>query len=99
MGKIEGLVLKIALGVFAATNFVVCIITTNLRVLIPLNILVAIIFIAVFRFIASNISGLSRELGISRQAAGKLVGDYFAYYKNVERISIDEYLKRTSQVE
>ena len=65
MGKIEGLVLKIALGVFAATNFVVCIITTNLRVLIPLNILVAIIFIAVFRFIASNISGLSRELGIS----------------------------------
>ena len=99
MGKIEGLVLKIALGVFAATNFVVCIITTNLRVLIPLNILVAIIFIAVFRFIASNISGLSRELGISRQAAGKLVGDYFAYYKNVERTSIDEYLKRTSQVE
>ena len=97
MGKIESLILKIALGVFAATNFAVCIITTNLRVLIPMNILVAIIFIAVFRLIASNISGLSRDLGISRQEAGKLVGDYFAYYKNVERISIDEYLKRTSQ--
>jgi len=85
--------------VCAATNFVVCIITTDLRVLIPLNILVAVIFIAVYCFIASNISGLSRDLGISRREAGKLVGDYFAYYKNVERISIDEYLKRTSQAE
>ena len=99
MGKIEGLILKIALGVFVATNFVVCIITTDLRVLIPLNILVAVIFIAVYCFIASNISGLSRDLGISRREAGKLVGDYFSYYKNVERISIDEYLKRTSQAE
>jgi len=96
MGRIESLILKIALGVFAATNFVVCIITTDLRVLIPLNILVAVIFIAVYCFIASNISGLSRDLGISRREAGKLVGDYFAYYKNVERISIDEYLKRMS---
>jgi hypothetical protein len=96
MGKIEGLILKIALGVFAATNFIICIITTDLRVLIPLNILVAVIFIAVYCFIASNISGLSRDLGISRREAGKLVGDYFAYYKNVERISIDEYLKRMS---
>jgi hypothetical protein len=94
MGRIESLILKIALGVFAATNFVVCIITTDLRVLIPLNILVAVIFIAIYCFIASNISGLSRDLGISRREAGKLVGDYFAYYKNVERISIDEYLKR-----
>ena len=97
MGKIEGLILKIALGVFAAANFVVCIITIDLRVLIPLNILVAVIFIAVYCFIASNISGLSRDLGISRREASKLVGDYFAYYKNVERISIDEYLKKTSQ--
>ena len=96
MGKIEGLILKIALGAFAATNFVICIITTDLRVLIPLNLLVAVIFIAVYCFIASNISGLSRDLGISRREAGKLVGDYFAYYKNVERISIDEYLKRMS---
>ncbi len=99
MGKIEGLILKIALGVFAATNFVACIITIDLRVLIPLNILVAVIFIVVYCFIASNISGLSRDLGISRREAGKLVGDYFSYYKNVERISIDEYLKRTSQAE
>jgi hypothetical protein len=86
------------LGVLAATNFVVCIITTDLRVLIPLNLLVAVIFISIFRVIASNISGLSRDLGISRRAAGKLVGDYFAYYKNVERISIDEYLKRTPTI-
>ena len=98
MGKIEGMILKIALGVFAATNFVTCIITTDFRVLVPLNILVAIIFFSVFRFIASNISGLSRDLGISRREAGKLVGDYFAYYKNVEKISIDEYLKKSPTI-
>lgn len=94
MGNFNALVLKIALGTFAATNFVACIITTDLKVLIPLNLFVAIICFGIYFFIASNISGLARDLGISKKVASKLVGEYFFYYKNVERISIDEYLKK-----
>jgi hypothetical protein len=96
MGKLNSLILKIVLGAFAATNFVACIITTDLKVLAPLNLLVAIVCLGIYLFIDSNISSLSRDLGISKKEAGKLVGEYFVYYKNVEKISIDEYLKRSS---
>jgi hypothetical protein len=96
MGKINRLILKIVLGIFVATNFVACIVTTDLRILGPLNLLLAVVCFGVFRLIDRNVSGLSRDLGISREAARVLIGDYFAYYKNVEKISIDEYLKRSS---
>lgn len=95
MGKIDGLILKISLGVFAATNFVTCIITTDFKVLVPVNFVVAVVCFGIFLFMESKISGLSSDLGISKRDARKLVGDYFDYYKNVERISIDEYLDRS----
>jgi hypothetical protein len=93
MGKIECLVLKIILGIFAAANLFTCIFTTDFVVLVTLNVLLAAGCLGVFLFVQRNISGLSKDLGISRKEANKLVGDYFAYYKNVEKISIDEYLK------
>lgn len=96
MGKINRLILKIVLGIFAATNFIACIMTTDYRVLLPLNILLAVVCFGAFRYIDANVSGLSKDLGISREDARVLIGDYFAYYKNVEKISIDEYLKRSS---
>jgi hypothetical protein len=95
MGNINGLILKIFLGVFAAINFAACIITTDFKVLVPLNLVVAIICFGIYLFIESNISGLAKDLGISKKDASKLVGEYFVYYKNVERIPIDEYLKRS----
>lgn len=95
MDKINYLILKIILGIFAATNFVACIITTDFKVLFILNCLVAVACFSIFFFIDSNISGLSRDLGISKKDASKLVGKYFVYYKNVEKITIDEYLKRS----
>jgi hypothetical protein len=96
MGKIDGLILKISLGIFAATNLAACIVTTDPKVLIPLNVVVALICFGMFLFVESRVSGLSRELGISKKQARKLVGDYFDYYKNVERITIDEYLERSA---
>lgn len=93
MGGIGGLILKISLGVFAATNIVTCIITTDIRVLAVLNILVAAICLGTYLFMESKFSGLAMDLGISKNEARKLVGDYFVYYKNVERITIDEYLE------
>ena len=98
MGKIEGLVLKIFLGFFAATNFVACIITTDLKVLIPLNVLLAAVCFGLFLFMESVVSGLSRDFAISKKDARKLVGEYFRYYKNIERIPIDEYLERSLHV-
>lgn len=95
MGKINYLILKIILGIFVATNFAACIITTDFKVLFILNCLVAVVCFSIFFLIQSNISGLSRDLGISKKEASKLVGEYFVYYKNVERIPIDEYLKRS----
>jgi hypothetical protein len=94
MSKIGFLIVKICLGIFAATNFAACIVTTEARVLIPLNCVVAVICCGIFLFMESKVAGLARDLGITRAAARKLVGDYFDYYKNVERVSIDEYLEK-----
>jgi hypothetical protein len=96
MGKIDCLILKICLGIIAATNFVACIITTDIKVLIPLNIVVVVICFSIFLFMESKYSGLAADLGISKKEARKLISDYFNYYKNVERISIYEYFDRTS---
>ena len=97
MGKIDGLILKIALGAFAATNCVACIFTTAAEVLVPLNLLVALACIALFLFVRSIVAGIARDLGISRGEAGRVVGSYFSYYRNVERVSLDEYLRRTAR--
>lgn len=95
MRTIDGLLLKISLGLFAAINLFTCIITTDFQVLVPLNIFVAVVCICIFLFIQTKFSALATELGISKDAARKLVGDYFIYYKNVERITIDEYLEKS----
>jgi hypothetical protein len=94
MGNLNGLIVKIVLGMLVATNFIACIITTDLKVLLILNLFVAVVCLGIVLFIGVNISRLARDLGISKGDAGKLVGEYFTYYKNVERIPIDEYLKK-----
>ena len=94
MSKLAGLLVKICLGMFAAVNFAACIVTTEARVLIPLNCVVALLCLGIVLFMESKVAGLARDLGLTRSVARKLIGDYFAYYKNVERISIDEYLER-----
>jgi hypothetical protein len=94
MGKMDWLIMKIFLGIFAATNFVACIITTDAKVLVPLNILVAAICLCIFLFLESKFSGIAMDLGISKKDARKLVREYFDYYKNVERISIYEYFEK-----
>ena len=99
MGKFNCLVLKIILGIFAATNFVSCIITTDFQVLVTVNIVVAVVCSGIFLFIESKFSALAIDLAISKKAARKLVGDYFVYYKNVERVTIDEYLEILSGLE
>ena len=99
MGKINGLIIKISLGIYAATNFVTCIITTDMRVLIPLNILVTVGCLCIFLIIESKFSSLAIDLNITKDAARKLVGDYFIYYKNVGKITIDEYLELSSTLE
>jgi DNA polymerase I-like protein with 3'-5' exonuclease and polymerase domains len=43
----------------------------------------------------SKFSGLAIDLGISKKSARRLVREYFDYYKNVERISIYEYVDRS----
>jgi len=91
----DRLILKICLGLFAVTNFVACIISTDLKVLIPLNILVAVVCLCIFLFMESKFSGLAEDLGISKKEARKLVREYFNYYKNVERISVYEYYDRS----
>lgn len=95
MRSIDGLLLKIAVGAFATVNLFTCIITTKVQVLVPLNILVAVGCIGIYLYIESKYSSLATELGISKNAARMLVSDYFNYYKNVERISIDEYLEKS----
>jgi hypothetical protein len=97
MGKLDWLILKICLGMFAVANFIICIITTDPKVLIPLNLVVALLCLGIVLFMESKVSGLSKDFGIPKRTARKLIGDYFAYYKNVERITIDEYLERASQ--
>jgi hypothetical protein len=97
MGKLDGLVLKISLGIFAVVNFVACIITTDPKVLVPLNVLAAAICGGMFLFMEGKVAGLARDLGISKKAARRLIGEYFDYYKNVERVSIDDYLDRSSR--
>jgi len=99
MRTIDGLLLKIGLGLFAAINLFTCIITTDVRVLVSLNIFVAVICFCIFFFIQAKFSALATDLGISKAAARKLVGDYFIYYKNVERITIDEYLEKSINME
>lgn len=91
MGKVGSLVLKISLGIFAATNFLVLMITTDVKVLVIANIAVAIICISIFALIEARIATLSTDFGISKNAARELAGAYFVYYKNVEKISIDEF--------
>jgi len=91
----DRLILKICVGMFAATNFVACIISTELKVLIPLNILVAVVCLCIFLFMESKFSGLAMDLGISKKDARKLVREYFNYYKNVERVSVYEYFDRS----
>ena len=95
MEKMNCLILKICLGIFAVTNFVACIVTTDFKVLVPLNMLAAVICLGIFFFMESKFSGLAMDLGISKKDARKLVGEYFNYYKNVERISIYEYFDRS----
>jgi hypothetical protein len=95
MEKMDRLILKICVGMFAATNFVACIISTELKVLIPLNILVAVVCLCIFLFMESKFSGLAMDLGISKKDARKLVREYFNYYKNVERVSVYEYFDRS----
>lgn len=98
MGKVGSLILKIFLGVLLATNFVVCIITTEPLVLVVVNAIVVVLCLGIFGFMASIVARLSREEGISRAAASNLIGAYFAHYKNVEKISLDEYLALTRRV-
>ena len=97
MGTIHRLILKVVLGAFAAANLLTCIVTTDATVLIVLNVVVAALCAGIVLLVRSHVSGLSRELGISRGDAGRLTGDYFAYCRNVERISIDEYLARSAR--
>ena len=94
MAKIDRLIIKISLGMWVVANLVVCIVTTDLRVLVPVNILVALLCFGLFLFMQAKCSGLAADLGISKQDARKLIADYFDYYKNVERISIYEYVDR-----
>jgi len=91
----DRLILKVCLGVFAVSNFVACIISTELKVLLPLNILVAVVCLCIFLFMESKFSGLAMDLGISKKDARKLVREYFNYYKNVERVSVYEYFERS----
>lgn len=99
MGKLGWLMLKICLGIVVAANFVFLIVTTDLRVLIVLNVAVALVCFGIFAFMESKVSGLAKDLGISKGAARKLIGDYFAYYKNVERIPIDDYLEKAARAQ
>ena len=96
MEKFNGLIWKIILGIFAATNFVACIITTDFQALVTVNVVVAVGCFGIILFMESKFSALAADLAISKKAARKLVGDYFIYYKNVERITIDEYLETLS---
>jgi hypothetical protein len=89
------LILKIFLGIFAATNLVTCIITTDFKILVTINILAAVLCLCIFLFMESKFSGLAIDLGISKKEARKLVREYFNYYKNVERISIYEYFDKS----
>ena len=91
----DSVVWKICLGIFAATNFVACIITTDFKVLFLLNMVVAIVCLCIFLYMESKFSGLAIDLGISKKNARKLVREYFDYYKSVERISIYEYFDRS----
>lgn len=95
MRSIDSLLLKIGVGVFVTVNLFTCIITTKVQILVPLNVLVAVVCIGVYCYIESKYSALATELGISKNAARMLVSDYFNYYKNVERITIDEYLEKS----
>jgi hypothetical protein len=95
MVTMDRLILKVCLGVFAVSNFVACIISTELKVLLPLNILVAVVCLCIFLFMESKFSGLAMDLGISKKDARKLVREYFNYYKNVERVSVYEYFERS----
>ena len=91
----DSLIWKICFGIFAATNFVACIITTDFKVLFLLNMVVTVFCLCIFLYIESKFSGLAIDLGISKKSARKLVREYFDYYKNVERISIYEYFDRS----
>lgn len=95
MGKVGSLILKITLGLLAAVNFTVCIITTEPRVLVVVNVIVLALCLGMFGYMASYIGRLARELGLSRAAASALIGAYFHHYKNVARISLDDYLALT----
>ena len=46
MGKVGSLILKITLGLLAAANFTVCIITTDPRVLVVVNVIVLALCLA-----------------------------------------------------
>ena len=91
----NSLLLKICLGIFAATNFLACIVTTDLVALACVNLVVAAVCLGIFLFMESKFSGIAQDLGISKAAARKLTREYFNYYKNVERISIYEYYDRS----
>jgi len=91
----DSLIWKICFGIFAATNFVACIITTDFKVLFLLNMVVTVFCLCIFLYMESKFSGLAIDLGISKKSARKLVREYFNYYKNVERISIYEYFDRS----
>ena len=92
MGKLGFLILKIFLGVLAAANLAVCIVTTDLMVLAVVNLGIILLGLGLLGFMATNISRLATELGISPAAASELIGAYFVHYKNVGKISLDEYL-------
>jgi hypothetical protein len=96
VGKINCLVLKISLGIFAVINFISLIITTDLWVIVGSNLFAAFICLCIFLLIEAKLKKLSVDLKMTKDRTRTLVGDYFVYYKNIESISIDEYLEMLS---
>ena len=90
------IILTVSLGFLAAANCVLLIFTTDLRLLVALNLLLAAPIAGLYLFIMIKTTGLARELGLTKAQAGRLVRDYFNYYRNVERISIYEYHERVT---
>lgn len=88
------MILTVGLGLLAAANCVLLIFTTDPRLLVALNFLMAAPIVGFCLFIKIKTAGLARELGLTKAQAGRLVRDYFNYYRNVERISIYEYHER-----
>ena len=90
------MILTVGFGFLAAANCLLLIFTTDLRLLVALNLLMVVPVAGLYLFITIKTIGLARELGLTKAQAGRLVRDYFNYYRNVERISIYEYHERVT---